>query len=226
MRFTIILAILAAGFAKAGPIVFPAGKRTPASQQAQAGFKSLSKGDFTLAESHFRQAIKLEPNLGSAYVGLAQLELRNDHPKLAEAHLRQAIASDPKSGSFQRSLAAFLVNQDRTKEAELAFRKAVELEPQSVPAWKELGDFLLVHQRNAPGAAKAFESALKIQRSAEVLYSLGAAHAAAKNLPKAEAALQESAQLAPGQPIVLHSLRWFCSSEARRMRRSRHLAAC
>lgn len=75
------------------------------------GNEMLGKGFYPEAEQDFREALKVDPNLAAAHVGLARLAAENKDLAAASVELDRALALDPHNPdalNLKRSLAAHL----------------------------------------------------------------------------------------------------------------------
>jgi len=103
------------------------------------GNRHMLGGEADQAETCFREAIRLAPDLSEAHANLALLLDQAGSKTEAEEHYRRAIACNPDIGQTYLNFGAFLANQKRFAEAEAAYQSALKLNPNSAAAWSNLG---------------------------------------------------------------------------------------
>ncbi len=139
---------------------------TPTPQQSaqeyfQLGNSYVKQGQFTEAETAYKQAIALEPenpdyhaNLGVTYYSMQRLDD-------AVASYRTALRFAPQDAQINYLLGAALLQLDRLGEAEEAFRRANQADPNLGEAYFGLGVLYRLQGRRAE-AISAFEKFLAI----------------------------------------------------------------
>ena len=118
------------------------------------------------AQKHFQEAIKLDPNMGEAYLALGNsylAEKKFDTPAI-EALVK---AGELMPGSYAAfyNLGVCYANIGKYAEAEQAFRKATEIDPKEPVAHYQLGLALLGQSKNAE-AKTAFQKYLELNPTA------------------------------------------------------------
>ena len=132
------------------------------------------QGDRGRAEADFVQVSQIKPawNLPLLALGVSQLE-SGDHAQAAGT-FQKAIAVDPSDarGHFLYATALTKAGTQRA-EAIAALRKAVALSPRDARSHALLGQ-LLLNAEDAPGAAREWQTALKVDpENPTALYQLG-----------------------------------------------------
>jgi Flp pilus assembly protein TadD len=117
--------------------------------------------EYDKAIEQWREAIRLDPGLVKAYIGLG-IALRGKG-QLAEAIslLREAVRLDPKNGSVQADLGDALRERGDVDEAIAAYRRAKTLVPNSAIVSSNLG-YLLVHKGDLDGAIAEWREATRV----------------------------------------------------------------
>jgi tetratricopeptide (TPR) repeat protein len=117
-------------------------------------------GNLQLAESEWREALRLRPDLLDAQRALASAAMRQgDMPTLQEA-ATQIIGLQPSSPEGYALRALSFINRKQYGEAEKDIRKAIDIAPQSAFGYAQLGN-LKFTEKQYSDAAKAYQEALK-----------------------------------------------------------------
>jgi Flp pilus assembly protein TadD len=93
----------------------------------------------TIAEQHFREAIRLEPGLADAYSGLGAALREQRRLDEAEAALLTARQLDPRSAKAANNLGNVLGDRGALEQAEAAYREAIALDPAMPEPHNNLG---------------------------------------------------------------------------------------
>lgn len=134
-------------------------------------------GDARLAETHYREAIRLRPDYLSPYNNLAKILLGTGRATEAVALWREAIRRDPDQGLFHENLGAALASTGDPEAARYHFERAVELSPRSPSAlfnlalfhygagdWRAAFELLCRAVEEDPGFARGRGLKAQIQR--------------------------------------------------------------
>jgi protein O-GlcNAc transferase len=138
----------------------------PAAQSAlERGLAAHRQNQLGLAQSHYSQAVKLDPSNADAWnlLGLAAHQL-GLHAK-AVKHLRQAIALQPDFAAAWNHLGIALKALTQFEAAHAAFDKALEIRPNYVEARHNLGVFF-ESQNAVPAAIAAYRQCLAVRPEA------------------------------------------------------------
>ena len=117
-------------------------------------------GNMAQAESEWREAVRLRPNMVAAQQGLAELALRKHDVDLLDKSAEQLVAVEPYSpnGYIFRAMARVFRKDLAGGEADL--KKAMEVAPQSPKGYAALGN-LRTSQKRFSEAEKLYEQALE-----------------------------------------------------------------
>lgn len=107
---------------------------------AQAQFSS---GDELNAEAEYKKAIQEDPSIGTAYLGLGQIALFQQHAAQAQQYFTQAIHVSPGLGPAYAALGKLYLQGHQLGEAVMMLRKAVALDPTDWHSRYELGKILM-----------------------------------------------------------------------------------
>ncbi len=172
----------------------------------RAGAIAASQGRFAEAESSFRQAVKLKPDLAVAHNNLG-LSLR-DQGKLdqAEASLHRAIKLTPDFAEAHNNLGMVLHGSGKPAEAEACFRQAVKLKPDYTKAHNNLG--LVLHEQGKLDQAEAsLRTAIMLSPDlAETYINLGMVLNSQGRLGEAVASYRQALSLRPDYAEAYYNL--------------------
>ncbi len=118
---------------------------------AYAGVLRYHRGDFSSAESHFNEALKLEPASVPALTYLAQLALDRKKPPKAEELARRAIDAERLSTLGKFLLAESLELQNNTEEARKLYAETLGQAPYFTGAMLHQGQLLTKANRTEDG---------------------------------------------------------------------------
>lgn len=100
------------------------------------------------AESHFREALLLDPRLAAAHAAYARFLSRLGRLDEAERQFNAGIDASPGSGRLHSAYAVFLSRQQRAKEALRHFRLALDLAPKDARVLYEYANVLASDQQD------------------------------------------------------------------------------
>jgi tetratricopeptide (TPR) repeat protein len=95
------------------------------------GILALNRGDYTGAESYYKEAIEIEPAMTTAYVNLADLYRVMNRDQEGEKILRDAIERGPAMAAVNYALGLNLVRRSETGEAISFLKQATDMEPEN-----------------------------------------------------------------------------------------------
>jgi tetratricopeptide (TPR) repeat protein len=182
--------------------------RPTAGFYCQAGSALQTLGRFAEAESAFRSALELDPNLTLAPIGLASTLI--DEGKFAEAiNVLEATVREESALVYElRGVALMNLNQDH--EALQSFRRAVELDPSYDEAFYNIGR--LLRNTDEAAARSAFTRAIELDNTyAGAHRELGWILRKANELDLAERHLRPATELNAGDAwawVYLGNLLW------------------
>lgn len=144
----------------------------------------------TEAEEHFRAALALRPDDGSALAGLGLLEERAEHAAAARPYYEKAAKLAPDDAVAQFLYARNLLDDpgpDSLRLARAALARAVALRPEFGEAWARLGYTYQSEETLPPAAVQAMETAHRLLPSRmDVAHNLALAYARTGQTAKAE----------------------------------------
>jgi len=94
--------------------------------QARIFFARL---ELDAAESCFRQALALQPDLGPAYLGLSQVLLEKGHPELARLSAEEALVRDPSNPGSLHQVGVCHNTLSEPEKALTFYEQALEVDP-------------------------------------------------------------------------------------------------
>ena len=112
------------------------------------------------AKAAFEAALAIDPNLGSAYLGLARHAMLNDDRAGAERLLADALAKDPKNPDVWMAHGSMLRMNNKADEAVAAYDEALKLKPNDRDAFIEKA-YVEIGRGKFPAAKLAVEGAEK-----------------------------------------------------------------
>jgi tetratricopeptide (TPR) repeat protein len=140
------------------------------------------------AESEWREALRLRPNLLDAQRALANAAMRQGDMATLEEAATQIINLQPASPDGYALRALSNVNREHYAEAEQDIRKAIDVAPQSAFGYVQMGN-LRFTQKQYSDAAKAYQEALdRNSNSTDALRGLMNTYVMEKQLDRAIAA--------------------------------------
>jgi tetratricopeptide (TPR) repeat protein len=154
----------------------------------------------------YSEALRLDPNLNTAYNNLAVLlyDLKR-YPEAEEAY-RQAIAKDPNNAAAYSNLGSLLQKLERYPEAEEAYRQAIAKDPNLAQAYSNLGNLLMQLERYAE-AEEAYRQAIaKDPNNAAAYYNLGILLKQLERYPEAEEAYRQAIANDPNDAAAYSNL--------------------
>ena len=175
-------------------------------QLYQQGNTAQSRGNFTEAESIFRQIINIDPNDAGAYNNLGNALY--DQGKLEEAisSYAKAIELNPNFVNALVGLGNALDDQGNSEEAIANYQKAIELDPNYAVAYYNLG-VALERQRKLEEAIANYQKAIELDPNyANAYYNLGNAKYNQRKLEEAIANYQQAIELDPNYAIAYYNL--------------------
>lgn len=106
------------------------------------GFELARRGVRDEAERHYRESLRLQPNLPETHAALGTSLRKWGRPQEALRHLKRAVDLRPRNARYRVSLATVLEDLGRDEEAAVHLRKALEIAPRFADAHHGLADIL------------------------------------------------------------------------------------
>ncbi len=189
-----------------------------AEQHYRAGIDFLTQGKLARARESFEKALKLEPEMAPAMLGLADVAIREGDMAQARTWVGNAVRTRPEDPGILLGQAKFLYQEGNYREAERVLKKALSIKPDFIPARAYLGDLYLEKLEHPEAAAAEYRKVLEQDPGhAGAHYALGIA---LERLGKPEEAVtqwQEAVRLSPDNPLPHMALgRHFLAGEPAR----------
>jgi tetratricopeptide (TPR) repeat protein/uncharacterized RDD family membrane protein YckC len=166
-----------------------------AASRISDGLLLLGKGDYSGAETAFRDAVRLDHACPEAHLRLGWVLLELGRNLKAGAAFQSAISLKPDIASAHEGLGLVLSKEKRHAAAEKAYREAVRLEPGSALACCRLGESLYVQGRYIE-AENAFRDAVRSAPGMAALHTwLGRALCQLRENAEAEKAFMHAVSL-------------------------------
>lgn len=162
---------------------------------------------FPIAVRHAREALRLDPTLGSAHATLGYVELYHewDFPR-AEQEFRRAIELEPSHLSSRQWYANFLVATGRFEEAKREIQQVIALDPLSIVA-NAVEGWVLYHAGEYEAAERQFVATLELDSTLGLTHLWrGQTLEAMGRLDEATESLRRGARLTGDQPIYVAAL--------------------
>jgi len=192
------------------------GSSSPAQGKVDEGLKALHADDLRAAEAAFSQAIKTDPKLGSAFIGMAEIAGRKNKPTEVESWLLKALDAEPGRTYSHIIWGHFEFQRGQFKKAEAAYKRALTLDDKSVDALIYLAENYLRGLKKPKEAEEAYRAAMALDaNSLPAHLGLAATLAAQGRIDEAASAYEQAAKLAPKDPKPTHSLARLWASQGK-----------
>jgi len=167
----------------------------------------LSQKNYEAAETAFKKALDLNPDLIGPYVTLANLFLTRNETDKAIAQYKEILEKRPKLIQAHMALGAIYDAQGKAAEARKAYEKALEINPDFAPAANNLA-WLLLQQGQDPDRSLTLAKKAKAQlpEDPRVADTFGFACIVKGLYASAIAELSDAAEKMPQNPTVLYHL--------------------
>ena len=154
------------------------------------------RGDFNIAETHYRAVLRQVPAHADATHFLGVLAHQTGHHDTAFELMRRAIELGPRSHLYRRNFAGMLLDLGRCDEAERYYREALSLKPDYAAALTGLAKTHEAQNRFAEALA-AYEQALLLEpRDLDALLGRGSVLIELVRRREALASFQQAQMLA------------------------------
>lgn len=149
-------------------------------------------GRYDIASQHYRSAIEIDPQLGDAQLGLADVLVRGYDFENARAPIERASGSLPNNARAQYLLGRLREHEKQFDPALEAYGKAVSLDANLADAHHAQGRILREHKKDTAGGLASLEKAAALDAdNAAILTDLGAALYEAKQVDRTIETLQK-----------------------------------
>lgn len=188
-----------------GLLAKPGGERSPAEVEAAGAFESLIAGNLSAAEARFQRALRLDPGLTVALLGLADVRLRQGKPQQADVLTQKALAGEPLNASVHTAIGRLHFSQGRYVQARTSYERAIRLDARAFLAHLDLADLLMTAEKNPKAAIVKYRDALDIKPDyLPARLALGLALLESGDRPAALSEILQTAKAAPNDPSPWH----------------------
>ena len=111
------------------------------------GWLLTSQGNLTEAEFHYREAIRLKPDMEDAHYDYGNMLVKAGRIGEAVAQYQQALQLNPKDSEVWNNLGVILYQKRRTDEAIGCYHEALQYRPEFADAHFNLGNALFVEHK-------------------------------------------------------------------------------
>ncbi|MGE0810454.1 MAG: tetratricopeptide repeat protein [Immundisolibacter sp.] len=194
--------------------LFPSQPEPAATSAADPGMQSYAEGVQALGNNHlltaedaFKAALKVNPRMVRALIGLADVALRRDDREQAKASLDKAVEIAPNDDTVQHALGLFAASGRDYPAAEAALRKAIEVNPANLAARNALGGLYAGAMQRPADAVGVYRAAIEVDsKQLEARLGLAQALAATGQFGAAETELTAATKAHPDSPFPPHLL--------------------
>ena len=120
---------------------------TEALKHMMDGQLYLDQGDFAMAIVELQEALRLEPNVSSVYISLAECYWNLNKPERSIEYLESAIEIDPENNKNREVLAEQLFRLQDFKRSEEQYKILLDLNPRSENYLFALGDLAKIQKK-------------------------------------------------------------------------------
>lgn len=166
-------------------------------------------GKFLEAETKFRLALSLRPDLLEAQQSLGLLLVRNQKYEDAISILQPLAEADPSNVPIAQALVEAYEKTDRKGEAIGILKSSIVLNNENVSLLKKLSELLLLSE-NISEAIEIADRVLAINRSSSSLNFRGILSALENKLPEAVSFLEEALNIDPANMAATQNLARAC----------------
>jgi tetratricopeptide (TPR) repeat protein len=175
----------------------PVGLGQSVEELFRQGNAAQAAGNYSQAETIFRQVIRINPQDTNAYNNLGLALRRQGKLEEAITNYQKAIQLDPKDASAYNNLGIALSDQGKLEEAITNYQKAIQLNPKDASAYNNLG-IALSDQGKLEEAITNYQKAIQLDpKYAIAYYNLGIALRRQGKLEEAITNYQKAIQLDP-----------------------------
>ncbi len=133
-------------------------------ENMRLGQEAVQRGDLDGAIAHFRGAVRSNPDLPAARIGLGLALAYRGNIDEAIKQFQAALKLDPNNADVHNSLGVALMQKGQLDEAQTHLQKAIKLNPRLAKAHNSLG-VLLARKGKLDEALEQFREALRIDPS-------------------------------------------------------------
>src|SRR5262249_3605015 len=160
------------------------------------------RGRWAEAETHFADAIRIDPHWVPAYVNLADVQRQSRGDGAAEATLQEGLRRNPEAAAIAHALGLTLVREHRPAEAMPLLERAARLEPRNAPFGYGYGVALHAGGRRAGAVRELQRVVARDPASRDARLALAAYLSESGDMEAARRQLAELAAINPGDPAL------------------------
>ena len=184
----------------------PVGLGQSVDELFRQGNAAQAAGNYSQAETIFRQVIRINPQDTNAYNNLGLALRRQGKLEEAITNYQKAIQLDPKDASAYNNLGIALSDQGKLEEAITNYQKAIQLDPKFAIAYNNLG-IALSDQGKLEEAITNYQKAIQLDpKYAIAYYNLGIALYLQGKLEEAITYYQKAIQINPKYASAYNNL--------------------
>jgi tetratricopeptide (TPR) repeat protein len=164
------------------------------------------RGDWELAEAHYRRAAEVDPRNTAARIALLEWAAENARWQEALRWVEELAALQPTELEWALRRGAVLLQLGRLEEAQSAFLTATEIAPGRPEGYVALAQLMVYRNRDLEGARHWARRAVECAPSAANYHLLAIVCERQKDLEAAVAAAKRAVQLEPLNPEFRQTL--------------------
>ncbi|MDM9385062.1 tetratricopeptide repeat protein [Chlorogloeopsis sp. ULAP01] len=172
----------------------------------QQGVMRYNRKNLQGAESAFRQALQLDPNIALAHNYLGNIMLEQNRLEAAVQEYAEAIRLNPNVGDTHYNLGLALHKQGQSEAAITAYRQALVINPTMASAQYNLG--LALYQKGRAGdAIAAYQQAVNLDSTnADAYFNLAIVLQEQGQMEEAIAAYRQAIKLNPKNALAYNNM--------------------
>jgi tetratricopeptide (TPR) repeat protein len=184
-----------------------------AKEHVGKGDHYLERKQLVEAETEYKKAIEIDPDLAVAHYRLGLLEIQQDHPTAASASLSRAVELDPKNLDARLQFGSLLLKATQRSEAREQAEAVIAFDKKNAGAHHLLGQILL-QQLQYAGAESELKEAINLApRDPHMYEDLGLAQLLDSEYGAAEKSFQTAVDVRPDDPETYMNLANFYKAE-------------
>jgi tetratricopeptide (TPR) repeat protein len=180
-----------------------------AREHVEKGNRYFGQKQWSSAESEYREALLIDPDLADGYYRLGLLQVQQQHPTAAAQSLSRAVDLDPKNLDARLHLGDLLISSTQYDEARQQANAVLQQDSKNAGAHRLLGQIAL-HQIQYIAAENEFQQAISLDPRDPQLYDdLGLVQLLDSENGAAEKSFQSAVNLKPSDPQTYINLANF-----------------
>ena len=181
-------------------------KKLPYEDFFHKGNHHLKNGDMKLAASHYKNAIRVNPDFAQAHCNLGVVYEKLSENKKAIECYEHAVEINSDYLIAHMNLGVILMNMGNTINAEVCFKKALEISPNHASAKINIGNIYLT-KLDLDSACKNYKDAIKIDpKEVDAYYNMGLVEGKRNNFKNSLDWYSKTLQIQPGHYNALNNM--------------------